>query len=77
MPQLAVQMVLSKSELVTLCRLGDLRLFELERLASYLRVPPTNFLSSFFLQAGNCKTQKIKISKVAAIQLCVCCWALK
>lgn len=69
MPQLAVQMGLSEPELATLCRLGDLRLSELERLAKCLRVPPNYFLKGSFLQAGNCNTQKIKIGKAAAHEL--------
>jgi hypothetical protein len=56
-------------QLATLCRLGDLRLSELGRLAKCLRVPPTYFLSGSFLQPGNSNTQKIKIGKAAAHEL--------
>jgi transcriptional regulator with XRE-family HTH domain len=74
MPQLAEKMSLSEPELTALCRHGDPRLSELERLADCLRVPPTYFLGSVtqtgaFNQAGNGNTLKIKIGKSAAHQL--------
>lgn len=69
MSQLAARMGLPEPELTTLCRLGDLRLSELQRLAKCLHVPPTYLLNGSFLQAGNDNTQKIKIGKAAAHEL--------
>jgi DNA-binding Xre family transcriptional regulator len=44
MTQLAAEMGLSEATLTTLCRHGDLRLFEMEQLGQCLRVPATYVL---------------------------------